>query len=378
MKKVLIFYASYGGGHLSAAKSIKQYIDEYFDDVQTEMIDCVKYVNKALDKVTTAAYREMAKKAPWAWEKVYYKSQDGFLGKVSTTSNKIMAVKMAKLFREFEPDVVISTHPFGSQMTSYLKQKGKTNCKLATIMTDFKPHEQWLIGNNFVDFFFVSNSCMKEELVKNNIPENKIFVTGIPISNRFLQTYNKDEICSLFDIDTNKKTVLFFGGGEYGLGKDRTVAILNSLTDFSNIQVIAIAGKNEKMKQEFERIVKEKNKENEIKVLPFTDKVPELMAISDLVITKPGGLTVSESLASHLPLVVINPIPGQEEENAEFLENSNCAVWLKKDDEPKNVLSSILNNENKLEELKSNSIRLAKQNATQDICNIIFASEVAN
>ena len=95
MKKVLIFYASYGGGHLSAAKSIKQYIDEYYDDVETEMIDCIKYINKALDKVTTAAYREMAKKAPWAWEKVYYKSQDGFLSKVSTTSNKIMAVKMA-------------------------------------------------------------------------------------------------------------------------------------------------------------------------------------------------------------------------------------------------------------------------------------------
>ena len=375
MKKVLIFYASYGGGHLSAAKSIKQYIDEYYDDVETQMIDCVKYINKALDKVTTAAYREMAKKAPWAWEKVYYKSQDGFLGKVSTTSNKIMAVKMAKLFREFNPDVVISTHPFGSQMTSYLKQKQKTNCKLITIMTDFKSHDQWLIGNKFVDFYFVSNSNMKEEIIKNNIEESKVFVTGIPISSRFLQSYNKEEICSLFDIDSNKKTILFFGGGEYGLGKDKTVAILDSLADFSNIQVIAIAGKNEKMKQEFERIVKEKNKEESIKVLPFTDKVPELMSISDLVITKPGGLTVSESLASHLPLIVINPIPGQEEENAEFLESANCAIWLKKNDNPKEVLSSILNNETKLEEMKNNSIKLAKQTSTQDICNIIFKNE---
>lgn len=375
MKKVLIFYASYGGGHLSAAKSIKQYIDEYYDDVETEMIDCVKYINKALDKVTTAAYREMAKKAPWAWEKVYYKSQDGFLGKVSTTSNKIMAVKMAKLFREFNPDVVISTHPFGSQMTSYLKQKGKTNCKLVTIMTDFKSHDQWLIGNKFADFYFVSNSSMKEEMINNNIDENKIFVTGIPISGRFLQSYDKKEICSLFELDSNKKTILFFGGGEYGLGKDKTVSILNSLADFSDIQVIAIAGKNEKMKQEFERIVKEKNKEETIKVLPFTDKVPELMAISDLVITKPGGLTVSESLASHLPLVVINPIPGQEEENAEFLENANCAIWLKKNDDPKEVLSSILNNKAKLEEMKNNSIKLSKQTSTQDICNIIFKNE---
>lgn len=375
MKKVLIFYASYGGGHLSAAKSIKQYIDEYYDDVQTEMIDCIKYINKALDKVTTAAYREMAKKAPWAWEKVYYKSQDGFLGKVSTTSNKIMAVKMAKLFREFNPDVVISTHPFGSQMTSYLKQKGKTNCKLVTIMTDFKSHDQWLIGNKFANFYFVSNSEMRESIIENGVDENKIFVTGIPISGRFLQSYNKEEICSLFDIEPNKKTILFFGGGEYGLGKDKTVAILNSLADFSDIQVVAIAGKNEKMKQEFERIVKEKKKEKTIKVLPFTDKVPELMSISDLVITKPGGLTVSESLASHLPLVVINPIPGQEEENAEFLESSNCAIWLKKNDDPKEVLSSILDNETKLEEMKNNSIKLAKQTSTQDICNIIFKSE---
>jgi len=375
MKKVLIFYASYGGGHLSAAKSIKQYIDNNYNDVQTEMIDCIKYINKALDKVTTAAYREMAKKAPWAWEKVYYKSQDGLLGKVSTTSNKIMAVKIAKLFREFKPDVVISTHPFGSQMTSYLKQKGKTNCKLITIMTDFKSHDQWLVGSKFVDFYFVSNPSMKDEIIKNNIDENKIFVTGIPISSRFLQSYNKEEICSYFDISPNKKTILFFGGGEYGLGKDKTVAILDSLADFSDIQVIAIAGKNEKMKQEFERIVKEKNKEKTIKVLPFTDKVPELMSISDLVITKPGGLTVSESLASHLPLIVINPIPGQEEENAEFLENSNCAIWLKKNDDPKKVLSDILNDSSRLEEMKNNSIKLAKSNSTHDICNIIFSNK---
>lgn len=374
MRKVLIFYASYGGGHLSAARSIKQYIDEYYDDVQTEMIDCVKYVNTALDKVTTAAYREMAKKAPWAWEKVYYKSQDGLLAKVSTTSNKIMAVKMAKLFRQFQPDVVISTHPFGSQMTSYLKKKKKTNCLLATIMTDFAPHDQWLIGNEFVDFYFVSNNTMKDSIVKNNgISENKVFALGIPISNRFLQSYNKEEICSLFDISPNKKTILFFGGGEYGLGKDKTVSILNTLADFSNIQVIAIAGKNEKMKQEFEKIVNQKHKEETIKVLPFTDKVPELMSISDLVITKPGGLTVSESLASHLPLVVINPIPGQEEENAEFLEKAGCAIWLKKEDDPQKVLSTILTNETKFVEMKQQAMKLAKQTASQDICNIILS-----
>lgn len=216
MKKVLIFYAAYGGGHLSATKSIKQYIDENYKNVETEMIDCVKYINKALDKVTTAAYREMAKKAPWAWEKVYYKSERGLLAKVSTTSNKIMAVKMAKLFREVKPDIVISTHPFGSQMTSYLKKKGKTDCKLATVMTDFAPHDQWLIGSEFVDYYFVSNDIMKNLIVKNNnINSDKIHVTGIPISKRFLENYDKEKIMNEFGLSPNKKTILFFGGGEY-------------------------------------------------------------------------------------------------------------------------------------------------------------------
>lgn len=372
MKKILIFYASYGGGHLSAAKSIKQYIDEHYSNVEIQMIDCVKYINKALDKVTTDAYKEMAKKAPWAWEKVYYKSQSGVLSKVSTSANKIMAVKIAKLFREFNPDIVISTHPFGSQMTSYLKKKRKTNCTLATVMTDFAPHDQWLIGNENVDYYFVSNEKMKNLIVSNhNIESSKIHVTGIPISNRFLQNYNKDEIFKDFGLEANKKTILFFGGGEYGLGKDKTVHILEILAKCKyDIQVIAIAGKNEKMKEDFDKIVTENHKESSIKVLPFTDKVPELMSISNLVITKPGGLTTSESLASSLPIIVINPIPGQEEENAEFLENSGCAIWIRKNSNPEEIFDLVLSDSNKLNHMKENSIKLARRNSTQDICKI--------
>ena len=168
-----------------------------------------------------------------------------------------------------------------------------------------------------------------------------------------------------------KKTILFFGGGEYGIGKNKTVDILNVLAKTNyDIQVIAIAGKNEKLKEAFENVVKENNKQNSIKVLPFTDKVPELMSISDLVVTKPGGLTTSESLASALPIIVINPIPGQEEENAEFLEKSGAAVWIKKNSDPNEIINSILGDENKLTTMKENCIKLAKIHATRDICKI--------
>lgn len=176
-----------------------------------------------------------------------------------------------------------------------------------------------------------------------------------------------------------KKLFYFFGGGEYGLGKNKTINILNILAKSNfDIQVIAIAGKNEKLKKAFENIVIENNKQNSIKVLPFTNKVPELMSISNLVITKPGGLTTSESLASSLPMLVINPIPGQEEQNAEFLESKGAAIWIKKDSNPENIINSILSDENKLNNMKENSIKLAKVNSTKDICKICLERKENN
>lgn len=145
MKKILIFYASYGGGHLNAAKSIKEHIDINYKNCETELIDCMKYVNKPIEKITTAAYREMAKKVPWAWGKIYSDSQKGPLAHISSRSNKILAIKLLKLLREKQPDLIISTHPFGSQMCSYLKRKGKITAEISTILTDFSPHDQWLV-----------------------------------------------------------------------------------------------------------------------------------------------------------------------------------------------------------------------------------------
>lgn len=377
MKKILIFYASYGGGHLSAANSLKQYIDENFKDCETKLVDCMLYVNRPINKISTVAYKEMAKKFPWAWGEVYSHSQKGPLAHISNTSNKLMAKKLLNLLDEFKPDAVISTHPFGSQMVSYLKRKGLVNCKLATIITDFAPHEQWLVGHEHTDFIFVSHEKMRQELIAhNNIPADKIFATGIPLSNKFLRHYNRTAIMENFLLDPSKKVILFFGGGEFGLGKEKTVKILQSFIRNSiNHQIVAIAGRNEKMKTEFEKLVKQEKAEGNVLVLGFTHEVPELMSISDLVVTKPGGLTTTESLASGLPIVAINPIPGQEEENAKFLESSGVAIWLKKHDDYDTIIKNLLSDDKKLKEMKINTKILAKKNSTADICNIVLNSK---
>ena len=373
MKKIMIFYGSYGGGHLSAARSIKEYIETNYKNTEIQMVDCIEYVNKMVNKVTTTAYTELAKKAPWAWGYVYKKAEKGFMAEITTNSNKLMAHKLNKLLQEVNPDYVISTHPFSSQMCAYLKKKNKAHFKLATVMTDYAPHEQWLLYPEEVDYFFVAHNGMRDALIDKGISKSKVYATGIPLSNKFLEHYNKKEILDEFGLQQGKKRVLFFAGGEFGLGKSTTLEILRAFAEhFHDLQIIAIAGRNRSMKEKFEELVENTSREDTIKILEYTNKVPELMSISDLVVTKPGGLTTTESLASGLPIIVINPIPGQEEENAEFLEQNGVAIWIKKEDNVKEVLENIFNNPDKMLEMKVKARLLAKKNSTQDICKIIL------
>lgn len=373
MRKVLLFYGSYGGGHLSAAKSLKEYIEKKYPDIQVNMIDCIEYINKILNKLTTKVYSEMAKKAPWAWKKVYYSSEKGILSKVSNLSNKLMSSKLNKCISDFNPDIIISTHPFSSQMCTILKKQGKIKCKISTVLTDLHIHNQWLVGADQMDYYFVANNKMKEDMCNKGIDEFKIFVTGIPFSQRFLQKYDKNYIIKKFNLTPNKFTILFFAGGEFGLGKTKTFEIFKTLvTNFSDVQIIAIAGRNVEMKNLFTNFVAENGKKDSVCVLEYTNQVPELMSISNFVVTKPGGLTTTESLVSGLPMLIINPIPGQEEQNAEFLEQSGVAVWLKKDDDIKNILLNLLSSKEKIKRMRDNALTLAKPNSVDDICRILF------
>ena len=143
---------------------------------------------------------------------------------------------------------------------------------------------------------------------------------------------------------------------------------------FKNLQVVAISGRNEKMKKKLNKLVESTNSQDRVKVLEYTNKVPELMSISSYVITKPGGLTSTESLTSHLPMVIINPIPGQEEENAEFLVNSGAAIWIKKNDNIARVLKMLYRKPEKLISMKESTIALAKPDSTADICKTLMES----
>jgi len=374
MKKVLVLYGAYGGGHLSAAKTICSELErQYKDEVKVEIVDCIEYINKYINKVSTEAYKELAKKAPWVWKHVYNNSQNGALSHISTTTNKLMAYKLNMLLQEVQPDLIISTHPFATQMCAELKKKEKIDCKLATILTDYHIHAQWLVLYKYTDYFFVANEQMKNDMIAEGVHDQKIFVTGIPISERFLIPYDKEKIYEEFELSPNKKTVLFFAGGEFGLGRNTTYMVLKVLIRlFKDLQVVAISGKNKRMNKKFKDLIDSTNSHQRIKLFEYTNKVPELMSISSSVITKAGGLTITECLASNLPIIIINPIPGQEEENADFLVNNEVAIWIKKGDSIARTLKNLSRSPEKLNAMQEKTKLLAKPNASKNICKILI------
>ena len=222
MDKVLILYGSYGGGHKSAANAIKQYIENHYKEKQAEMVDCVECVSKVINKITVGAYNKMARSAPGLWKKVYFNSEKGLLSKISNGTNRLMAKKLGRIINEYNPSVIISTHMFASQMCGILKRKGKITCDIYTILTDYEIHNQWLQENKSIKSYFVAHDGMKQAMVNKGIDENKIYSFGIPMSERFLNEFNKDEIIKEFELEKNKRTILFFGGGAMGLGKEKT------------------------------------------------------------------------------------------------------------------------------------------------------------
>ena len=301
-------------------------------------------------------------------------SEKGLLSKISNGTNKFMARKLFHLVEEYKPDIIISTHMFSTQMISYLKKKNKVHSKLATVLTDFAPHEQWLVGCKYGDFFFVSNDKMRDTLINDfGIHKSKVFSTGIPLSEKFQEKFNKEAVYNSFGLTPEKKVILFFGGGEFGLGKDRTVSILTSLTKhIDEYQIIAVSGKNKKMYDAFTEVANELGNPNELKIFDFITNVPEAMSISSLVVTKPGGLTSSESLASSLPMLIINPIPGQEEENAEFIEQAGAGLWIRPTDDVDLVINNLLNSPDMLQRMREQAEKISRKNATRDICETIL------
>ena len=365
--KGMIFSVSAGGGHSHAASALKEYILSKEPYSEIKILDTIKEISPVLDKVIIGSYLKTIQYTPSIFGKLYNftEDEDGLTSSISSKFNQLMSIEVHDKIKDFNPDFLIATHPFAADMIGYLKRKKYISLPTIVILTDYASHSSWI--HKGIDHYIVSNDDMKKEINLKGMDINSIHTLGIPIKPSFFVKFNRDTTLMELSLNPKKKTILIMGGS-LGMGKISELFSQLSKSDL-NAQIIVISGKNKNLYDELLEI--SKNSILPSVIIGYTNDVNKLMQASDLLLTKPGGLTITESLASELPMGIFSPLPGQEIKNKEFLLRHNLAIDI--DDDPNfiNNINYILSNDHLLNTMKENTKEFAKPNSINDIYMLI-------
>lgn len=364
--KTLILSISAGGGHVNAAEAIECYIKLNNSNNVVTVVDTIKYINPFLDKVVIGSYLKSLKLSPFIFGKLYNLAEtEESIASFSNKINEFIIHRLIPLIEDSDPDVIVTTHPFSTEMISILKGKGKVNIPVVTVLTDYAPHSFWIHPN--IDAYVVSNVEMVDEMIRRGVKKDIIYPFGIPVKPEFFKGYSREETLKSLDLDAEKTTVLLMGGS---LGMGKIAALYEELQKVeADFQIIAITGSNKKLFSQLTMLSESSNKLT--KVIGYSKEVNRYMQACDLLITKPGGLTVTEALICSVPLALFSAIPGQEEKNAEFLIRNNLAIDLGDGKNCKNIINGLLLFPEKLAEMKKNCRQYARPNSGNDIYNLL-------
>ncbi len=363
MKRILFFSVSIGSGHDLAAEAVVREVMLRFPDCRTMTVDTFKYINPVLNKVIAGSYMESLKFSPKIWGYLYNQAEAGdkFID-LNQILSKLLSVKMEKLIKEFDPEAIICTHAFPAGILSMLKSKLGLQIPLIAVMTDYTIHPFWVHDN--IDIYVLPCEELKYLIKEYHISDEKIMCTGIPLRRQFTQRMDKEEMRGKLGLEP-EVTVLVMGGG---LGLGEIEDIINTLGNADlRLQVISLTGKNDNLCRSLQLL----NTENKIRVFGYIDNVAEVMAASDFIITKPGGLTTAEVLAQQLPMVIVNPLPGQEDRNTEFLLNHGVAVKVRKMQYLVPQIKYLLSNEVRLRQIKEMSALIGKPDSASRLVDYI-------
>jgi processive 1,2-diacylglycerol beta-glucosyltransferase len=365
---ILILSASTGGGHFKASRALETYILENEPNAKIQVVDALEYVNPFINKIVTKGYIILAKYLNTLYKGLYsLTDKSGVLTRLVTKLIFLFSKKLLPLIDEFSPDVIITTHPFPTEMISILKGNKSIKVPSICIMTDYAPHNTWIKPN--VDEYCVACEDMTEDMINRGVAREKIHPYGIPVYSGFFRQDEEDKKALLEELELrqNKMTVLVMAGsfGVYNIEKIYK-NISNIPMDF---QIIILTGNNKILYNKIKDQIKFSNKQT--KLIKFTNEVHRYMNLADVLITKPGGLTVSEALAANLPLITFDAIPGQEEANAKFLLDHGMSISIGGGDNCSEAIESLLKDKCKLKELKENCMKFDKANSTSGLLDLI-------
>ena len=367
-KRIILMYISEVSGHRSATLAIEKAIKQLHADTEILNINAFNYTNPISEKVINRIYMEVIKRTPKIWDYLYDNpSVVKGLENIKQHVHKSNSPKLKKLFDSFKPDLVVCTQAFPCGMVADYKKTYGVDLPLVAVLTDYIPHSYWVYDE--VDYYITPSDDVSLRLEKKGVQVSKIKPYGIPFDHKFNQRLNKEEIFHKLKLNPQKPVVLIMGGGQ-GLGPVKT--IVKSLEKCGqNITELIVAGTNKKLFRTLKRRIK-KYKQN-IHLFSFIQNIHELMYVSRVIISKPGGVTVAEALSLGLPMVIVKPIPGQEINNTNFLTQKNAAIKVDEPEKVHLIIDELLKNKEKLERLSNAALKIAKPNASMDIAKLLLS-----
>ncbi|MEK7080741.1 MAG: glycosyltransferase [Patescibacteria group bacterium] len=365
-KRILILYAPLGAGHETAAKAIEEAFAQNYPEFEVKTADVLDFAFEIFRQTLPRAFVFFSSKIPFLYKWIYdgfnHQSRYNFLNRASDAF--IKKSKFVEFINEFNPDFILSTNPLPMQLVSLTKHKKIIDILSANVCTDFGFHSLWY--NKDVNYYFIANEDIKKALIEHGVAENKIVITGIPASSKFSEDTDSNKILESFNFKNDTPTLLIIGGKI----KCKVIQkIIKKVQEKNKAQFIIVAGRDKKLKKELKKSDLKKNKN--IKIFGFVDNLQDHMSVSNLILTKAGGLTVAECMQKNLPMVINDFIPGQEEDNVKYIVERGAGIEAKNTRGAIKIINDLFVSPEKIAKMKENCKKIAKPGAAKELADFV-------
>lgn len=365
--RILVLSASVGAGHLRAAEAVELALHQVVPGATIKNLDVLTLTNAAFRHVYGKAYLDLVNKAPhvlgYFYDMLDRPSRSGRQrgDRLRLAVEKLNLKSFVRLLSEEPWDVVINTHFLPAEIIAALRKKEQLSVPQVTVTTDFETHRLWV--NQPCEHYFTATEEGALYLQSWGVPPGDTTATGIPIHPVFSQSKDREACQRSFGFEGQRPVVLQLAGG-FGVGP--VEQLYRALLDVEEpLDILAVTGRNEKAKKQLEEVGPPSR--HAVKVFGFTSQIDEMMAAADLVLSKPGGLTTSETLARGAAMVIVNPIPGQESRNSDFLLENGAAIKVNNAATLAHKVTQLVRDRDRLAQLKANARRLGRPRAAFDV-----------
>jgi processive 1,2-diacylglycerol beta-glucosyltransferase len=366
LNRVLVLSASAGAGHVRAAQALERALVATGRVREVRHVDILQYTSKLFRRVYAQAYLDLVNRAPevlgWLYDyfDVPWKHE-----RLRLALDKLNTTRFVRLLEREQPDWAVSTHFLPAEIIAWLRSKGRLTTRQAIVVTDFDVQGMWLTRH--VDRYFVALDETRAHLERLGVSPAAITVSGIPIDPVFAEPKDPRAMHMKHDLAPDLTTILVSAGG-FGVGP--VEALVHILLELRHpVQLVVICGRSPELKHRLDQLASARPPQltPRLRVVGYTKEMDEYMAAADLLVGKPGGLTSSEALARGLALVIVHPIPGQEERNADHLLEAGTAIRCNNLPALAWKIDRLLGDPARLTAMRANAMRLARPHAARDI-----------